>query len=114
LACAFEQDFDRLIPEKIERQASVGGAVGCGRADPLAELNQVALANSPSVPHERTPAAGTFSLVERRADRGIAALAFQSSGNDPGIVENQQVAGAKLARQIADVQVTRFGGVEHQ
>src|SRR3546814_11641217 len=63
---------------------------------------------------ERAPAAGAFAFVERRADRCVAAPAFELRGDDAGIVEHEQIAGPQHLREIADVRIARLPAVGHE
>ena len=71
--------------------------------DPAAEDELVALLHPLGVFEEGLPAAQVDPLVQRRADLclTVGAAAFELGGDDAGVVENQNVAGAEQPRQVA-------------
>src|SRR3546814_11905413 len=74
----------------------------------------IALGRPLGVADERSRAAWAFAFVERRADRCVAAPAFELRGDDAGIVEHEQIAGPQHLREIADVRIARLRAVEHE
>src|SRR5437868_178766 len=71
--------------------SAVASALIGGKVDP------VALAQPLGVTHESLPAAQVHPLVQRRADPRFAAPAFELGGDDPRIVEHQDVAAVQQA-----------------
>ena len=84
-----------------------------------AEADAVALAQALAGLRERLPVRAVDALMQEHGDvgRGLAApdaAAGQRGGNDAGIVEDEDVAGAQQLRQIAHDAVFETRRFDHQ
>ena len=96
-AGALEQQLDRLLAVEGQQDAAVLAALVGDRGDAGAEIDPVAVAQPLGVADEGAPGARPLALVQGRADPRLAAPALELGGDDPGVVEHQQVAGAQQA-----------------
>ena len=71
----------------------------------LREFDDVSLFESPCRPCESPPDPLRYRFVERDLDFRAAAMSFQPRRNDPGIVQNQYVAGPQESGKIANRKV---------
>ena len=113
-AGAFEQQFDRLVPREVEREAAILAAIGGDGGDARSEIDAVAVTQTARVADESAPAARSFALVQRRADLRLAASPLELRGDHARVVEHQAVAGTQFSRQVANDAVARRIAVEHQ
>jgi hypothetical protein len=99
-ADALEQELDRLGALEGQQQAAVLPSLRSDGGNALAERHHLAFAQSLGVAYEGTPGPGTFALVQRRPDAGVAPVALELRRDDAGIVENEQVPAPQQARQV--------------
>ena len=109
----FQQHFHRLGAFEVQRHAAIFVARPGDRGDACAKVDPVAIPHPLGIAQEGLPLAQAQALVQRRADPRFAARAFQLGGNDAGVVEDQDIARAQQARQVAHRQVGKVPCPRH-
>ena len=96
------------------RRAEPSSALSTIALDAFAKVDDVTHAGAPGIAQKRLPFAWPFTLVQRRTDARVAALAFELRRNDLGVVEHQHVARLKQPRQIEHLTVGDVGAIDQQ
>ena len=111
---ALEQQLDRLVARKLQREAAIRAAIMRGRGNAIPEIDRIAVAQPSRVADEGAPAARSLALVQGRADPRITARALKLRRDDARIVEHQQIAWPQRRGQVADAAIVRGVAVEHE
>ena len=112
--CPFEQDFHRLLPFKMEEQASVCCAVARNGGHAAAENNLIPLTQALGIFHKGPPIAQPFTFMQGRADFCLTPPTFQLGRDDARVVKDKAITGGKQAGQITHDQVARFAPLKMQ
>ena len=105
--CGFESG---VFEAEVEGDLAAFAHRRDGGFEPVAEGDRLAGLQAPGRAGEGTPSTFGQAPVQRRLDPRPAPVAGQPRGYHPGIVDDQQVAGAKLAGQVSHLPVPQTAG----